>query len=80
MCMLALSRWLQSCSLMWCQGWFSCSLMRSHASPLTFPFVTTTSSFSTMAAAFSTSVSQSSSLCPCLPSNVLMSFSTDMVN
>ena len=54
--------------------------MRSHASPLTFPFVATTLSSSTMAAAFSTSASQLSSLCPCLPSNVLMSFSTNMLN
>ena len=77
--MLVLFRWLQSCSLMWGQGWFSCSFMRSRASPLTFPFATTTSSSSTMAAAFSTSVSQSSSLCPCLPSNVSMSFRTDII-
>ena len=60
--MLALFRWLRSCSLIWCQGWLSCSLMRSRASPLTFPFATTTSSSSTIVAAFSTSASQSSSL------------------
>ena len=80
MCMLALFRRLQSCSLMWVQGWFSCSFMRSHASPLAFPFATTTLSSSTMAAAFSTPASQSSSLCPCLPSNISMSFRTDMLN
>ena len=65
---------------MWCQGWLSCSFMRSHASPLAFPFATTTSSSSTIAAAFSTSASQSSSLWPCLPSNVSMSFNTDILN
>ena len=54
--------------------------MRSRASPLAFPFATTTLSSSTMAAAFSTSASQSSSLCPCLPSNVSMSFRTDILN
>ena len=79
MCMLALFRQLQSCSLMWCQGWLSCSFMRSCASPLTFPFATTTSFSSIIAAAFSMSASQSSSLWPCLPSNVSMSFNTDML-
>ena len=78
--MLVLFRWLQSCSLIWCQGWLSCSLMRSRASPLAFPFATTTSSSSTIAAAFSTSASQSSSLWPCLPLNVSMSFNTKMLN
>ena len=78
--MLALFRQLRSCSLIWCQGWLSCSLMRSGASPLAFPFATTTSFSSTIAAAFSTSASQSSSLWPCLPSNVSMSFNTDMLN
>ena len=79
-CMLALFRRLRSCSLMWCQGWLLCSFMRSRASPLAFPFATTTSSSSMIAAAFSTSVSQSSSLWPHLPSNVSMSFNTDMLN
>ena len=61
-CMLALFRWLRSCSLIWCQGWLSCSLMRSRASPLAFPFATTTSFSSTIGVAFSTFASQSSSL------------------
>ena len=65
---------------MWCQGWFSCSFMRSLANPLAFPFATTTSSSSTIAAAFSTSASQSSSLWPCLPLNVSMSFNNDKLN
>ena len=60
--MLALFRRLPSCSLIWCQGWFSHSLMMSCASPLTFPFATATLSSSTIAVAFSTSASQSSSL------------------
>ena len=80
MCILALFRRLRSCSLMWVQGWLSCSFMRSSASPLTFPFATTTLSSSTMAAAFSMLASQSSSLCPCLPLNVSMSFRTNMLN
>ena len=79
-CILALFRQLQSCSLMWGQGWSSCSFMRSCASPLAFPFTTITSFSSTMAAAFSISASQSSSLCPCLLSNVSMLFRTDMLN
>ena len=61
------------------QGWSSCSFMRSLASPLAFPFATITSFSSTMAAAFSISASQSSNLCPCLPSNVSMSFRTDVL-
>ena len=78
--MLALFRRLRSCSLMWCQGWLSCSFMRSCASPLAFPFATTTLFSSTIAAAFSMSASQSSSLWPCLPLNVSMLFNTDMLN
>ena len=65
---------------MWAQGWSSCSFMRSRASALAFPFATMTSFSSTMVAAFSISASQSSSLCPCLPSNISMSFRTDMLN
>ena len=80
MCMLALFRQLRSCSLIWCQGWLSCSLMRSRASPLTFPFATTTLSSSMIAATFSMSASQSSSWWPCLPLNVSMLFNTDMLN
>ena len=77
-CILALFRQLQSCSLMWGQGLSSCSFMRSHASPLAFPFATITSFSSTRVAAFSLSASQSSSLCPYLPLYVSMSFRTDM--
>ena len=69
-CILALFRWLQSCSLMWGQGLSSCSVMRSRASPLAFPFATITSFSSTRVAAFSISASQPSSLCPCLPLSV----------
>ena len=79
-CILALFKRSLNCSLMCVQGSLSSSFIKSLAIPLAFPFATTTSSSSIIDAAFSMSANQSSSLCPCFPSYVSISFNIDILS